>query len=352
MPQALLQRHRFPWKYHLLGIVVSAGLTAVYWWFMVDGVYKGNTADHLFMQALQTVAFYVSLRFVWPRVIFKGRIVVKRILVLFAAMLLLIVVGLIVLSAALGSVTVTLTWENLNPFGIPNLFPLMLPVALALVFSFLGFLIERLCVSFFNRLRMDRQLQSTRVAWRRAQLNPHLLNELFTMLRVIVDEAPDRAVEAMNIIIEMTHFYIGSNTPDERILLADELEQVYRMKALQQIRYGNDLNWNVYVSGDISGVQVVPMLLLEPAQNMVRYGVISDPENPAFLFVNVGGGQVTVRTLNQKRITDTRSSGTGLRNLQEQLAFFYPGKHTFCLSEESGSFSMVINIPSDDEKGK
>src|SRR5690606_32715036 len=155
------------------------------------------------------------------------------------------------------------------------------PLLLVLAASVVAFLVEWIFPPFANRERLYREVSQLRIAWRRAQLDPHLLDTHLVMLSVITRESHTKAQLALDYTIRVIQFYIGGNDPQAPIQFDDEVTCLRNLMEIQRLRHGDRLNWQLEIEGNITGIEITPMILMPLAENMVRYAVLNDPHLPA-----------------------------------------------------------------------
>src|SRR5690606_6347977 len=111
---------------------------------------------------------------------------------------------------------------------------------------------------------------------------------------------PEKVPQVLQYTNRVVHFCIGSNDPQACIQLMDEIECIGCMIKTQYIRYGDALNWRLEVDTvDLNGVEIIPMVVLPLAENMIRYGVLNRADAPAVIRVQVVEGSLRVATENQ-----------------------------------------------------
>lgn len=121
--------------------------------------------------------------------------------------------------------------------------------------------------------QLEAQLQSSRLAALRAQLQPHFLyNTLNGIAALVSDVQPARAVAAIEQLGELLHASLRDDGREE-ITVAEEVALAERYLALQRMRFGDRLRFDWHVSPDVADC-LVPVLLLQPVvENAVVHGL-------------------------------------------------------------------------------
>ncbi|HJQ39672.1 MAG TPA: histidine kinase, partial [Thermoanaerobaculia bacterium] len=121
--------------------------------------------------------------------------------------------------------------------------------------------------------QLEAQLQAAQLAVLRARVHPHFLyNTLNGIAALVVDQHTTAAVAAIEQLSELLH---ASLRDDGRniVSIREEVGLAERYLALQRMRFGDRLEHDVIVNGDVAEC-MVPVLLLQPlVENAVMHGL-------------------------------------------------------------------------------
>ncbi|MGK6353400.1 sensor histidine kinase [Parapedobacter sp. DT-150] len=345
------QRYRFGWKYHIGVCLIALLGFSLYWFGVVRDAHPSHRNDAWVSSGINIAIFYLNFLWVWPLAVISGRLRWGWVLLILATNVLVMAAASLAVSTAFGNLQIDL--EGLRPmdilsiFGgsIRNLFPYAIPNLFSLLTGLVAFLVEWIYLPFANRKDTERKIQQARQAWRRAQLDPHLLDTHLVVLSVITRESRHKAQLALDHTIKVIQFYIGDNDPAAPIQLEDEIACVQHLIEIQRIRYGDALNWRLETEGNVAGISVAPMMLMPLAENIMRYAEVDRLDAPAVIGIRAMDDNLVITTENRIRITKGRQgSGTGLSNLEERLGYAYPGRHRLTVREERGWFYTELII--------
>ncbi len=126
--------------------------------------------------------------------------------------------------------------------------------------------------------QLEAQLQTSRLASLRARLQPHFLyNTLQGIATLAADHQPQRAVTAIEQLSELLHASLRDDGRDV-VPLHEEVQLVERYLGLQQMRFGERLQYTLSIAGDVADCPV-PVLLLQPlVENAVVHGLEAGQE--------------------------------------------------------------------------
>jgi two-component system, LytTR family, sensor kinase len=126
--------------------------------------------------------------------------------------------------------------------------------------------------------QLETQLQTARLTALRARLQPHFLyNTLNGIAALVADSRPALAVAAIEQLSELLH---ASLQDDERdvVSVREEVALAERYLALQQMRFGERLQYALTVAPEVADC-TVPVLLLQPlVENAVVHGMDAGQE--------------------------------------------------------------------------
>jgi len=121
--------------------------------------------------------------------------------------------------------------------------------------------------------QLESQLQSARLAALRAQLHPHFLyNTLNGISALVADRQHTRASHALEQLAELLHAAFRDDGRD-LIPLSEEIVLAERYLALQQLRFGDRLRFDVAVAPEAAACLVPPLILQPLVENAVVHGL-------------------------------------------------------------------------------
>jgi sensor histidine kinase YesM len=137
------------------------------------------------------------------------------------------------------------------------------------------------------------------------------------------------------------------DTSAERIPLAKEVEMIKTYIGLQKERINQEIiEISLEASGDFSGVEIAPLLLLPLAENCFKHGVGKDRGYIKFA-VSYDDGQLAFKTENTiaPREKATNENGRiGILNVEKRLNLIYPDRHSLNYQEDNGIFRVEMKL--------
>jgi len=181
----------------------------------------------------------------------------------------------------------------------------------------------------------------------KAQINPHFL---FNNLNTIYSMASQNDQRTTDVILKLSDFlrYVLYDTSSERIALNKEVEMIQTYIGLQKERINPEITTiELETSGDFSGVEIAPLLLLPLAENCFKHGVGKD-RGYIHIFIGYNNQQLVFRTENNVALrekTDTNENGgIGIPNVEKRLTLIYPKLHSLEYGESERIFRLDMKI--------
>jgi tetratricopeptide (TPR) repeat protein len=127
------------------------------------------------------------------------------------------------------------------------------------------------------QLKSEKKLLTLEQTMLRSQMNPHFLfNSLNSIKLYIINNETKNAVYYLNKFSKLVRKILEASTLKE-ISLADELETIQLYMNIENIRFSNDINFQIHIEEGIDIEQIkIPSLILQPfLENAIWHGLSS-----------------------------------------------------------------------------
>jgi len=191
-----------------------------------------------------------------------------------------------------------------------------------------------------NRHKAENLAQQARWIMLRYQVNPHFLFNALNSIRALIGEDDENA---RRIVTELSEYFRYSLTRDNAALvsLEEEVNAVKSYLEIQKIRFSTRLNLRIELDPETLHCAVPVFSIQTLVENGIKYGLkTSNGVVDLRVLSGIHGGVLKISVSNTGKLwTDENpadkgeSSGTGLENLKERLAYLDPGSR-FSLHEE------------------
>jgi two-component system LytT family sensor kinase len=217
-------------------------------------------------------------------------------------------------------------------------------------------------VSFCYRLYMDKIIRDkhikelenihlkTELEFLSSQISPHFMFNVLNTLVYMSRKKPE-LIEPSLISLSQLMRYMLYDSDEGKITLAEEAEYLKNYINLQLLRFGDDIQVNLYLSGVTDEYTIEPMLLIPFVENAFKHGIgmLPDPiidvsitVEANKLYMEVMNGIAPVRTW--PSTSDKRDSGIGLANVRRRLELIYPENHVLKIEETEHTYVAKLQI--------
>ena len=213
-------------------------------------------------------------------------------------------------------------------------------------------------IKIWNTARIEHRLQeqeklllSTRLEALASQINPHFLFNTLTSISSLIRSQPETARTLVQKLSGLLRRLLRSQ--EHFVTLREELAAIDEYLDIEMVRFGPTLVVEKEI-GTASLDVVMPSMLLQPlVENSIKHGLTH----------KIGGGRVTIRSrrtaghavievaddgtgMSDTALTDGRTGGIGLRNVDERLRVIYGENYRLQLVSTPGHGTCArIEIP-------
>ncbi|MBL4905753.1 MAG: histidine kinase [Flavobacteriaceae bacterium] len=203
-----------------------------------------------------------------------------------------------------------------------------------------------------KRILLEEKL-TTEMAFLKSQINPHFLFNVLNSFyaKSLKHNVPELA-DGISKLAELMR-YMVYETNENKVALKKEIHHLKKFIEVAQLRIAeeDDVIINVSVHGDISQVEISPMLLIPFVENAIKHGIDIKTTSIIDINVTVDDHQLVFKVVNgiQQKMQEgiDEHSGFGLENLKRRLAILYPKLHTIETKEEAGKFISLLTLQLD-----
>ncbi len=195
---------------------------------------------------------------------------------------------------------------------------------------------------------LEKEKLAIELKFLKAQINPHFLfNTLNNLYSFVLAESPKASdmLDRLTGILE----YILDKAQNHQVALKLEVATIEDYLALEKIRYGDRLEVQFSVTGNLD-LPISPLILLSIIENAFKHGASGDINHPKINIKIYTSDQFihcqvwNTKSNHQEEINDAYKTGIGLSNIRRQLDLIYPKKHQLRINDEPRSFMFSLSI--------
>lgn len=187
--------------------------------------------------------------------------------------------------------------------------------------------------------QMRKEYAGTRLQALKSQVNPHFLFNSLSVLSSLLRSSADMS-EKFIIQLSKAYRYILDQKEVDLISLKEELEFLDAYFFLMQIRFNNKVQLHKNIEVDPAFVFLPPLTLQLLVENAVKHNSMSLVQ-PLIISLNIKGEVLQVTNNVNKRDERVSSTGVGLDNIRNRLAYITDDP----MKISSNETSFTVSIP-------
>ena len=143
--------------------------------------------------------------------------------------------------------------------------------------------------------------------------------------------------------------YVLYDAAERRIRLFDEINYIQNYIDLERLRHGDNIEAKTEILGDISDVEVPPLLFSPFIENCFKHGMKdNDHVDITISFENMNDKFIIFRVRNSYSNSSKEASkhgGIGLKNVLRRLELLYKNDFVFETQETDKEYTVELKIP-------
>lgn len=197
-----------------------------------------------------------------------------------------------------------------------------------------------------QKMQLEVEKSSANLNFLKAQINPHFLHNTLNFLYAkSLPYSPELSEGILTLSDIMRYALSEGNARDGKAPLKDEIEHVWNVIKINQLRFSNKLNVDFKVEGLVNGVTIIPFVLITIVENAFKHGDLKSQEHPIIIRLNVGPNNLKFSCRNKKKTGPKElSTGVGLDNIRKRLDLAYNKNYRFEIKDEQEFYTTELTI--------
>ncbi len=194
---------------------------------------------------------------------------------------------------------------------------------------------ERLSEQELQLLNLEKLKTKAQLNALEARINPHFLYNSLNSIAGLIHENPDKA-EDMTIELSKLFRATTGRQDESYHSIEEEINLVKSYLAIEQMRFGERLNYSIDVQPDLNSHRI-PRFLLQPlVENAIKHGISKIAGNGQVrIEIHSEGSQIVIEIHdNGPSFGEAMSGGYGLKSVRDKLKLIYEGKASLEIENE------------------
>lgn len=201
---------------------------------------------------------------------------------------------------------------------------------------------------------LQKQNQETELSFLRSQVQPHFffntLNNLYSLTLDKSDKAPEMILKLSDLMS-----YVVYKGKGKSVSLLEEVKHIHNYIDLERLRYGDKLEVEFSISGQIQDKHLPPLILMPFVENSFKHGMqYKNGKIPIEIDLTVTGNSLYFKTLNSKAVPspsgflNKKGSGIGIQNTRRRLELLYGNNYFLKVEDKAKLFILSLKISLDE----
>jgi sensor histidine kinase YesM len=176
------------------------------------------------------------------------------------------------------------------------------------------------------------------------QINPHFLFNMLNNANVLIEDDPKKASQVLVKLSDLLRYQLYDSSRD-KVLLTSEIHFLEDFLNLEKVRRDN-FNFLISKEGELSGVQVPPLLFISFVENAVKHNNDSAKVSYVNLFFDVRQTELFFKCVNSKPAVKAvnKSGGLGLANIKRRLELLLPSSHDLKIEDNLETYCVTLTL--------
>ena len=195
-------------------------------------------------------------------------------------------------------------------------------------------------------IEAEHNLKQAQLQYLRNQINPHFLfNTLNFFYGQLLPVSPATADGIMH-LANIMRYALTDKELQAKTMLEEEVAHVRHFIELYRLRFGERLQVQFDVVGDLHFRMILPLVLITFVENSFKYGDLFDARHPVCIRLEVDDQGLTFSTHNKKKVgpVESVSSGIGIANTRRRLDLVYQQHYALHIREEDQFYTSILTI--------
>ena len=231
----------------------------------------------------------------------------------------------------------TLWWANINS----GLLTAPKVIAAATVIK----LIKRWYFKQKEKERLEREKLITDLQLMKAQIRPGFL---FSSLDQIYKSAKKKSLQAPELLLKLADLlsYLLYECDEPKVPLEKELSMMKEYMALEKARFGNRLELEITIKGDMKNKKIAPLVLLPFIENSFKYCKRQAEQPWINLEIDIQNETLLMKLINgvPLRYSEPGNLAGDIINIEKRLQLLYPGRYELKQYAENEIYIVLLKI--------
>ena len=250
-------------------------------------------------------------------------------------------------------------WQTLNDEvmsrdtsrqSVTSIIYVIIPSIVACIYFFFwqrsGQITRKISEQEFQLINLEKLKTKAELDALQARINPHFLHNSLNSIAGLVHHDPDKA-EQMTLLLSKLFRYTTGTKDQHFNTIKEELDIVKTYLAIEQVRFGDRLIYDLDVEKEVENKEI-PRFLLQPiVENAIKHGISKLSQQGLIRIKITKENDYLILAVhdNGAPFSDNFFTGYGLQSIQDKLKLLY-GAQAQLIIDNADYKQVIIKLPS------
>lgn len=185
----------------------------------------------------------------------------------------------------------------------------------------------------------------------KSQINPHFLFNTLNSISLLVGTSKEKARKVISQLSDIFRYALDSHS-GQRVKLIHEIDFIENYIKIQQVRFGERLQFIKKIEPTCLSIEIPPMVLQPLVENSVKYGIAPKDEGGTIeltverrsegIYFEITDDGVGKKA---QKILDGKSTGIGLKNSDKRLTSIYGYRAGLKVHARDDGYTVSFTLP-------
>jgi two-component system, LytTR family, sensor kinase len=210
----------------------------------------------------------------------------------------------------------------------------------------------RLLIAWYLQEKLRRELEGQKLqaelSFLKLQVNPHFLfNALNNIYSLAVMENSRRTGNSILKLSDLMRYMLYEKEDAEnKVSIDKEIRHINSYIDLEKMRHTDPIFINFSMEGDMTGKKIAPLLLFPLIENACKHGLLTDPEKPVNIDLNIQEHQIHFLIENWiNTYVKDQTGGIGIDNVRKRLDLLYGKSYMLHIQQTAEKYIVNLHLP-------
>lgn len=197
-----------------------------------------------------------------------------------------------------------------------------------------------------EKIEIEKEKMNAELSYLKAQVNPHFLFNTLNVIYTLATMRSDQTAEAVMKLSKLMR-YVIVDVQAPFVPVEKEIGYIENFIELHRLRLADNNQINFQVSGNQTGLQIAPFILIPFVENAIKHGTSTIEPMIIEIVIELLNNELSFRVKNDKLKNNSKnydSTGIGNENTQKRLEMIYKNNYTLQINDEVKTFEVKLNI--------